>query len=223
MKTIVFQLCLFFLFCPFSYAQNIKQIDSLTAKMCASLANLKAIKDDVQVTLLFQKHLPGFYDQLGIASQEKADSIKDLVYYRLQRNCNEFTSLLSKLDTNKSDWNTLTDKPKISIGAKQCKVMSKGGRFFYKEYNGNIVKVTIGNNFWEETFEDGTQSKLSFIPKNNCEFDLNFIESNNEMRKNFSVSGDVYNYGMFSYRDKIYELWVFSKGVYYTFRLYETE
>lgn len=220
MEKIFFTFCLLVLSHQ-SFAQTINQIDSLSAKMCESLRGIKVVKDDVQVTMIFQKHLPGFYDLLKVETQQKADSIRDLVYYRLQRNCHEFSAVLSELEENKSDWKSAPQKPLSTIKSKSCKLLFQGGKYYYKEYDGKIVHVIIANEIWEETFEDGTKSKLKFIPKDNCEFDLSFLESNNEMRKNFSVQGDVYHYGIFDYKDKIYAIWVFSKGIYHSFRLYE--
>ena len=69
----------------------------------------------------------------------------------------------------------------------------------------------ITENSWKETFEDGTISLLSFHKTSNCEFELEFIESNNELRKNFSVTGDKYQYGLSSGKDGIYNFWVIGK------------
>lgn len=33
-----------------------------------------------------------------------------------------------------------------------------------------------------ETFQDGTYSQLNFIPKDNCQYRLEYVKSNNEMK-----------------------------------------
>ena len=194
-----------------SFGQSIQQIDSVAMKMCESLASLKEIKEDVQVTMIFQKHLPDFFDKFNISSQVQADSIRDKVYYRLQRHCNAFQVILSNLEENKSDWKMLKEKPKSEINKKECSLFLKGGNYYYKESDGKIVNVLITENSWKETFEDGTISLLSLHKTANCEFDLEFIESNNELRRNFSVKGEKYEYGLISGKDGLYNFWVIGK------------
>jgi hypothetical protein len=95
-------------------------------------------------------------------------------------------------------------------------------QFYYKEYDGSIVNVSINENIWLEKFEDGTFSKLIFIPKKNGEFDLKFIESNNETRKNFSNEGEIYNYGVYLKDENSYYVWVKSKdNTILSFKLYK--
>ncbi|MFV8374727.1 hypothetical protein [Flavobacterium sp. LB1P71] len=203
-------------------AQTIQQIDSVATKMCESLSGLKNIKDDVQVTMVFQKHLPDFYRRFNIQSQNIADSISDKIYYRIQRNCSAFLDLLNKLEENKSDWHKLSQKPKSLISKINCNTVLKGGNYYYKEYDGKIVNVLVNSNTWTETFEDNTKSNLVIHPKENCEFELEFVESNNETRKNFSVKGDIYNYGFYDIHDGIFDIWVLSKNdnAIYAFKLY---
>jgi len=206
-----------------SFSQTIQQIDSVTIKMCESLVSLKTeTTAEARASHIFQKHLPEFYRKLQVSSQRQADSITDKIYYRLQKNCKPFSLLLSELEENKSDWKNLDEKPTLKAEQKECKNILKGGKFYYKEHNGNIVNVTITATTWEESFEDNTFSKLKLYPKDNCEFEIEFIESNNEMRKNLSVKGDIYHYGIYAIKDGVLELW--SRNVvdnsYTAFKLY---
>ena len=201
--------------------QTIQQIDSVSLKMCESLLGLKEIKDDVKITMIFQKHLPDFYERANITSQTVADSVRDIVYFRLQKNCKDFRDVLDKLEENKSDWTTLSQKPKSKITNKEFKAFLKDGNFYYKEYDGKIVNVLITQNIWIETFEDNSKSKLLIHPKENGEFTLEFIESDNHMRKNLSVKGDLYNYGLYEFKDSIYKVWVSQiDKIFYGFRIY---
>lgn len=203
-------------------AQTIQQIDSVAIKMCESFSGIKNIKEDIQVNLVFQKYLPSFFQRFNIQSQSAADSINNKIYYRLQRNCSAFVDLLSKLEENKSDWSKLSQKPQILIPLKNCTSVLKGGKYYYKEYDGKIVNVQISSNLWIETFADNTTSKLVIYSKDNCEFQLQFVESNNEIRKNFSVKGDVYNYGFYNLNKGVFDIWVLSEkdSTFYTFKLY---
>ena len=203
-------------------AQTIRQIDSLATKMCESISGMKNLKEDVQVSLVFQKHLPSFYRRFNVQSQSVADSIKDKVYFRMQRNCSAFVDVLNKLEENKSDWVTLSQKPKSMISKTNCYTVLKGGNYYYKEHDGKIVNVLVSSNFWTETFADNTKSQLLIHPKQNCEFQLEFVASNNEIRKNFSMEGDRYDYGFYGLHDGIFDIWVLSKNdnAVYTFKLY---
>ena len=205
----------------FINSQTIQQIDSISLKMCKSISELKEIKDDVKVQMVFQNHLPNFYERLNITSQTVADSVKNKVYFRLQKNCKDFRDILDKLEENKSDWVTLSQKPKTEVSKKDFATFLKGGNFYYKEYDGGIVNVSIDKNSWVETFEDRTFSRLTLHRKNDCEFDLEFIESNNEIRRNLSVKGDLYSYGLYKLQDDIFNVWVSqSDNAIYGFRIY---
>lgn len=206
----------------FMFGQNIKQIDSITLKMCESLTYSKEVKDDTKIEMIFQKHLPALYEKFNITSQIAADSLSEKIYFRLQKNCAKFLTALNNLEENKSDWSTLSQKPKLEVSKKICANFLTGGKYYYKEYDGKLVNVIITSNSWIETFEDNTTSKLLLHPKGNCEFDLEFIESNNNIRRNYSVKGDIYNYGIFKLNDDVYYIWSTTKdnNVIYTFRLY---
>lgn len=76
----------------------------------------------------------------------------------------------------------------------------KNGDFYYltERPEFGIVDttfVTISNNMFLERMKNGrTYSLLNIKWKDNCEFDLTFKESNDPMKKEFSKSGDVYEY-----------------------------
>ena len=76
----------------------------------------------------------------------------------------------------------------------------KEGDFYYltERPEGGIVDttfVTISNDMFLERMKNGkTYSLLNIKWKENCEFDLIFKESNDPMKKEFSKTGDVYEY-----------------------------
>ena len=170
-----FAILIIFFFSTAVFSQNITQIDSVTVAMCHSLEGMPIGDDNTKINTLFQKHLPDFYKELGVFTQSKADSIADKIYYRLQRNCNLFREILDRLEVNKSDWEILKEKPITKISKKDCTNFLNESVFYYKEYNGSIVNVLIKGNVWQETFQDGTFSKLVFISKTDGEFDLEFL------------------------------------------------
>jgi len=222
MKTQCALLLVIFLCQNYTSAQNIKEIDSLTIEMCKSLSTMKDVNPKEKIEFIFQNHLTNYFDKLKISSQADADSINKRVYFRLQKNCAIFRETLDQLEENKSDWKKLELKPSSSLNLKDFKSFLKGGLFYYKEFNGDSVNVALSENLWIETFIDGTTSKLIFNPKKNSEFELQFIESNNETRKNFSIKGEIYNYGIYAKENNEYFIWVMSKEKQFSgFKLYK--
>ncbi len=60
--------------------------------------------------------------------------------------------------------------------------------------------------YWTDSFSNKTFSKLTCNWINDTEFELVFIESNNETRSNFSVAGDKYIYQVLSKEKDFYLL-----------------
>lgn len=222
MKKYLFIIFAFFQFNSI-FSQTIQQIDSVSLKMCETLLGLSSdITDEAKLSMIVEKHVPSFYEKLNITSQSVADSVSNKIFYRLQRNCKTFVDLLTKTSENKSDWKTLSQKPKSEITKKDFSKFLNGGKYYYKQYDGDIVNVLITKNSWSETFEDNTISRLILHPKKDGEFQLEFIESDNLSRKNFSVKGDIYEYGLYKLENDIFDIWVFNKidNVIHAFRLY---
>jgi hypothetical protein len=221
MKTFLIIISISFL-TPDSFCQNITQIDSLTIEMCNSLSKLEDVEDKEKIMTIFKQHLPNAYKSFKVSSEKEADSLSDKIYYRLQHNCGLFRQILGRLEENKSDWKIIQEKPLSEITNQEFNTFKSISQFYYKEYDGSIVNVSINENIWLEKFEDGTFSKLIFIPKKNGEFDLKFIESNNETRKNFSNEGEIYNYGVYLKDENSYYVWVKSKdNTILSFKLYK--
>lgn len=218
MKRTILILALFFVISAKS--QNIQQIDSLNQQICKSLEKFESL-DESKFQEVLRKHMPDFYTQYKIDTKQKSDSLMDIIYFRLQKSCNKFIVLLSKLEENKSDWEISEEKPKTEITKNELKSFFSAKKLHYKEYDGKIVIVSRDSNLWSEKFEDGSFSKLEFKETSESTFVLKFIESNNEMRKSLSVKGEEFKYGIYGKGQNYYSAWVLSKeGKYYTFKLY---
>lgn len=219
MKIILFLLVLLF-FAMAAQSQTIQQIDSLNSEICKTLQKI-AFQDETTFQVALEKHIPEFYRLHNVNTATKSDSLLNLVYFRLQKNCNAFVVLLSKLEENKSDWAITDEKPKAAISDSELSKFFTIKNLYYKEYDGKIVNVGNKANLWSETFENGTVSKLEFKKTSKSTFVLKFIESNNETRKNFSVKGEEYSYGIYGKGENYYSAWVLSKeGKYHVFKLY---
>lgn len=208
------------LFAISAKSQSIKQIDSLNFQICTSLENFDSL-DELKLQGVFQHHMSEFYKKYPSDTKQKSDSLIDLVYFRLQKSCNTFVVFLSKSKENKSDWKILEEKPKTIISKTELKNFFSIKRLNYKEYDGKNVIVNNDSNLWNEQFEDGSFSRLEFKKTSESTFSLKFIESNNEMRKNFSVKGEEFNYGIYEKGQNYYSAWIQTKeGKYYIFKLY---
>lgn len=218
MKRTLIILILFFAI--LANSQSIKQIDSLNVQICETIEKFDSL-DESKFQEILQKHMPEFYKRYKIDTESKSDSLMDLVYFRLQKSCDTFVVLLSKIEENKSDWKISEEKPKIDINEYELKNFFLIKKLRYKEYDGRIVIVNNDLNLWSEKFDDGSFSKLEFKKTSESTFVLKFIESNNKMRKNLSVKGEEFKYGIYGKGQNNYSAWVLSNdGKYYTFKLY---
>lgn len=211
----VYLLCLSFLSAT---AQTIEQIDSLNLKICQTLEKNKSLKDEERINILKQEFLGPFLGKIKDTIKQK--EAFDKVFYRLQKNCNEFVILLSAQTENKSDWKILNEAPTVNISDKQCGIFFSNQNYFYKENDGSLVNVTITDNTWTEEFEDKSFSKLILRKKDHCSFELEFIESNNHTRKNLSIKGDRYFYQIYEVAENIYKIYTPNDGIYYAFKMY---
>ena len=180
-----------------SYCQTDAEIDALTTQMCKTLQENKSAPDTTNVNFVFQKHLPDFLEKHNINTEEKYNSTFDKIYIRFQKNCPLFVSMLVKIENRKDESEILETVPVHKISKKDCKKLTGLKKFYYLEPDGTKVHVTVDKGKWTEKFEDGTYSLLNFEWTGDCEFVLEFIESDNHTRKNLSSKGNKYYYGIY--------------------------
>jgi len=184
-----------------TFSQTIKEIDSVSYAMCDYLKNLEIKNDTLKLNTLYEKQL---YPYLGKFEQSQTQKIGQQVYYRLQRNCVEFRNLLDRLEPPKEEVTRITEKPKSEISKKQLKEFKNQKEFYYFEVTGDTTRVKMDKGKWTDSFSNNTFSKLNYNWINETEFELIFVESNNETRSNFSVKGDKYIYQILSKEDGFY-------------------
>lgn len=187
--------------------------------MCKVIQETKEEPDTLRILAAYEKHL---YPFLSKFSKEEAEDIGTNIFYRFQRNCNEFKRILDKLNPLKGDWVTVAEKPQTTLDKIHCINFLEHKDLSYLEFNGDTVKLRLDNGYWIDTFKDGTYSKLAFHWVNECEFDIEFIESNNVTRKNFSKRGDKYRYQVLSKNAYYYDMSVeiVGKNSFALFRIY---
>jgi hypothetical protein len=188
----------------FSFAQTISEIDSISKTFCGVLEETRDNKNDTtRLQSLYENQFGGY---LKTIKPTNGKNVGQILYYRMQRNCMEFRELLDRLDPPKMGVKRVTEKPKSKASEEDLAAFKKTKKFYYYEVNGDVTKVKMAKGKWVDSFKDKTSSHLSYNWTSNCDFELVFIESNNEMRSNFSVSGDVFLYSVISKESNYYTL-----------------
>ena len=82
--------------------------------------------------------------------------------------------------------------------------------------------VKIKDGYWQDNFTDNTYSKLFFKWIGTYDFELEFIESDNETRSNMSIPGDTYQYSIIEKKEGFYIISVTMEGqdMYQIFKMY---
>ena len=184
-----------------AFSQTISEIDSLSLVFCDYLKQIDVKNDTLKINTLYNEQ---FYPYLGKVEKSKMQKIGTQLYYRMQRNCVGFRELLDRLEPPKDGVTRITEKPTSEMTKKQLKEFKKLKELYYYEVAGAKTKVVIKDGYWSDHFSDSTSSKLTFKWISDTEFELVFIESNNESRSNFSVKGDRYVYQVLAKEDNFY-------------------
>lgn len=203
MKHILFLFVLFF--SSHLLAQNESdKTDKMIDEMCIDFKNSEKLSDSLRVKSLNEKFIFNYLDQFQ--NSERNDKIENL-YFRFQKRCQYFREYLQRVDPiTGGNWVRLNKKPDILISNKELEQFKKYSNFYYFEYGGDKTLVHVSKKYWIETFSDGTNSKLFFKWIDKSRFEIEFIESNNNTRKNFSNKGDKYNYQIMSKENNFF--WV---------------
>ena len=204
------------MYSSFSISQNIKAVDSLNTEICNSLIQNKNLQTEIRINTINNAHITPYLSKFKDSIVQK--EIFAQIFYRLQKDCNEFVALFPN-KSSESTWTMENEKPKTKITKEKCNHFSKISRYYYIENDGNKVEVTLDGGLWIEKFSDDTFSKLFYRKKSNCDFELEFIESNNISRKNFSIKGDKYLYTLYDEENETYSVYTQNKETYYTFKI----
>ena len=207
-------------------SQSIERIDSLVNEACQTINQISNENESVSLeTVLHQVKEIHLDEYLLKIPSNKLDSTLLQFDARLQKTCEEYGRILYEQLENDGDWVRHSIQPKQKIKHEDCKFFYTSKEYSYLETNGDTVKLEIKNGYWIDNFKDGTYSKLKISTNENCEFEIEFIESNNEIRKNFSKKGDKYKYRIIDGNIGLYKLSVEipEQSIYYTFNIYYKE
>ncbi len=176
-------------------SQTIAQIDSLNLVICKEFEKKTIEPDSSKVQRVFNEQAYAFAQKFNIKTDEAFKPVFDRLYFRLQKDCIWFQHFMMSVANEEEHWAISKERPTQKAKKKDCRKLN--GNFYYLEPSeGSKTKVVVTENSWTETFADGTYSKCKLIWSKDCEFTLEFIESNNHVRQNLSVKGDKYFYGI---------------------------
>ena len=176
--------------------------DSLINELCISLKGNEELADTSRIFIIYEDFFKPF---LVKYPNDKRELIATSLYYRAQRICPDFKFLLDRLSPP-NEYRSIEKMPKQIIKSNECKTFRKITDFYYTEQNGDTVNLKITDDYWVDNFKNGTYSKLSIDWVSNCQFTITFIESNNELRSNFSYPGDEYNYTLIEKTKNYFEV-----------------
>jgi hypothetical protein len=199
-------------------AQTQMQKDSVVNEICKTLHATSELNDSVRVVNAFAAHVNKFADRF---SESPRMELLEGIFLRAQRLCPQLRVLLAQVSPPAGDWKRVIEKPVVKASKKQCRGFLKHERYSYLESDGvNSVSVEINKGVWMERFSDGSYSKLNLRWTNDCEFDLEFVESNNALRKSMSQAGDKYHYVVLEKAGDYYAMLFELDGIYSTFKVY---
>ena len=211
-----------FLFLNIAFTQDVHKIDSISMVICAGVKTNSDLSDSVLLTLIQDEYISPY---LSTQSSIDQDSVFNHILLRTEKLCPEYSALTYRTNDNNGDWILLSEKPKSILNESLCSQFFMNNSYYYLEPTGDKVMLEIKDGYWVDTFIDNTYSKLELIENSNCEFEIQFIKSNNAMRMNFSKIGDRYSYQILSFEDDKYYMSVEIPGQnqYYKFILYINE
>lgn len=174
-----------------SAQSNLAEEELIIQNMCNYLNTNKNLEDSIRIE---NANIEYLYPYLEKQIESELDGIIDRIFFRYQKQCPEFMSILDKVDPLDSDEALYFEHPEKSVISKtELKEFKKHNNYFY-QFLDEITNVAISNGEWVESFEDGTYSKTKMEWIDDHSFKLIFIESDNIMKSSYNREGEEYFY-----------------------------
>jgi len=202
------------------YGQSDFQKDSLISEMCKAIESNKHLSDSANVENMYETQL---YPFLWRFPEETRDETATNLYFRIQRSCQAFLDILNRANPSKGGEIFVDEKPVSNLKKDACRKFIGNKEYYYIETTGDTVVLQLTKKYWIDHFNDGTYSKLKLEWIDNCELELEFIESNNLVRRNYSKKGDKYRYIILNSAESYYELSteVVGQEKYFIYKVYK--
>ena len=173
------------------HGQSQEAKDSLISLMCKKITESTALNDTTRIINAYREHLYPFLDKF---TDEKRNEIGKSIYLRMQMTCGSFKEILLRLEPPNKEFEKIIEKPTTFPDKKTCRDFISNRKYFYRDSPGDTVQLVIKDGHWIDKFKDGTYSKLKIHWMTDCEFELEFVASDNPVRSSFSKKGDRYKY-----------------------------
>lgn len=192
-------------------------IENVADQFCQCLNN-NVTKPDIErlkeCLTIFEKNM------ISVKNDSTRNAIiQDLSIYA-STHCKEAAKVGSRLG-NKSDFKIIDSIPKSGLTDLQCKHLLVKSKFYYLQKDGSKMFVEINENLWTETEQSNkrlTKCKIKWL--NNCEFSLEFLESNDPIKNKISKKGDIYIYNVIEINGNIISLTVSFNSIIQCFKVY---
>jgi hypothetical protein len=198
----IFFTTLFFLIVATCSGQNTDAVDSLIKEACSALENSKEMTDSAKMTYINKRYI---FPYINSQDEAKRESLSEYINLRTQKLCKSYYQLLERL-FKLNQWHKVDHKIESTLSKNDCRSLLKQRNFYYLEENGDTTHLTLDGKFWIDKFKDGTYSKLSFTWKTDCEFEIQFIETNNPKRKAIVNKNEKLSYVILGKYPNRYEL-----------------
>lgn len=217
MKNCFIILLLFIQTKAFSQSQQI--IDSLANEICTAITEKKSLDDSTRIASSMYGHLEGYIENVP---ENKRNDFFNSVFIRLQVKCEAFITILHRNIPKNENWVNVDKMPDSKLSKEECLEFFKIQNFKYVETSGDTTTLAIKNGYWNDTMKDGTYSKLKLKKTSDSDFEITFISSNNEIKKNLSRPGEKYYYRLIEKAKGYYVVCVGLPAVnkYYLFNIY---
>jgi hypothetical protein len=191
---------------------------NLSDRYCDCLKSFDKIPAEAQTDSCDQKVLA---DTLaGFPNDSLADVFLNDIHIQLQNKCKVYKRILDSLHPDE-DWKKADIHLKSGLSATECNDITKYKKLFYIEPQMDTTFVTIENGVWRETMKRRkTFSELAFEWKDDCDFSLSFLRSNDEIKGKASKKGDKYQYRILEKRPDYFLVLGIIKKNGLQFRLY---
>jgi hypothetical protein len=202
--------------------QTGSQKDSIGNEICKSLIRLREFNDTTRMKMAIFEHAFNYAKKFRPPDRQTSNDVQLFISTRLHKNCLEFYDIIAKNDKTSLGVQRLTSEPKSKLKKKECRKIVLQKNLYYLQGPTDTVKLILNNSAWVDQFSDGTWSKLSLSWIDDDTFETTFTESNNIMRKNYSLRDDKYRYSIIDKTPEWYLLCVeiYAGLRYETFKVY---
>jgi len=160
-------------------------------------------------------------DLADLSTSKRKKKIEEMDIY-LQKNCLEFLKIVTKDNIlNKGDWVAVDTNPPTNLEDSVCSELFKKQNIFYIQATSDTISVVINDNYWIETSglnKYKSIEKIDFFK--NCEFTLEFVESNDPTANKYSKQGDKIYYRILDQTNSYFSVSATRNGITLLFKIY---